>query len=253
MTPTSSNPPAFTAAQIARALGRTRQAVFRQLNGVPCDETKTVSGNAAHAWRLCSLPAVLQAELETNASRQGCRNAEHLLNTAGPSWHLLTPPRAADGSPPKPKSESLKRQFLHSQLDEVIAHLENKTAPTADDRAWLFDSAFHHHEKLCAAHTDKRERKAIKSSLVDYLFNAVPALSKTPTAMRRVFEMKLKEWRDNGRMASALQDNRHLKSGNFRTPDFTADKEKITQQAILHGGNESLAFRKLWQKGELSQ
>ena len=48
------------------------------------------------------------------------------------------------------------------------------------------------------------------------------------------------------------KNKRPLKSGNRRQQDFTANLEKIRNEAILHGGNESLAHRKLRQAGQLS-
>ena len=81
----------------------------------------------------------------------------------------------------------------------------------------------------------------------------MPKISKTESALRRVFDLNLTKWRANDRQTSALMDMRRLKSGNFRTPDFSADKAKIIEKPILHGGNETLAYRMLRQKGELSQ
>ena len=48
-------------------------------------------------------------------------------------------------------------------------------------------------------------------------------------------------------------DKRSLQSGNFRRPDFAEDSKKVFAEAVLHNGNESLAYRKLRQRGELSQ
>jgi hypothetical protein len=131
---------------------------------------------------------------------------------------------------------------LPDPIADIIRTLQDPSAPTADDRFFLFDAAFRHLE----------ENAAVKPSLIHGLFHAVPALAKTEKALRRMFNRKHAAWLRAGCQADALYDRRRLASGNFRKPDFSADEEKIRNQAILHGGSESLAHRKLRQRGQLS-
>ena len=70
---------AFTAAQIAAALGITAQAVRQQLRGVTPDGVQVVSGNETAAWTLARLPAALGQRLEIEAVQQYCRDVETLL------------------------------------------------------------------------------------------------------------------------------------------------------------------------------
>lgn len=147
-----------------------------------------------------------------------------------------------------PKTEVIAALPLHREMDEILAHLDNKQAPTMEDREWIFSSAILHYEKLIGENADKQRRGQIKNSLAHYIFQAVPALAKTEPSLRRVFEIHLQKHRSG----SATADQRRLKSGNSRTSDFAEDKGKILEKAILLGGNESLAHRMLRQNGELS-
>ncbi|HZV36574.1 MAG TPA: hypothetical protein VFB72_18495, partial [Verrucomicrobiae bacterium] len=74
----------FTAAQIARALGRKRQAIARALADVRADGNVIVSGQTASAWSFCALPVAMQRQLEQTAERRGYRNPEALLADDAP-------------------------------------------------------------------------------------------------------------------------------------------------------------------------
>src|SRR5690348_3602434 len=84
-------PQQFTATQIARAIGKQRQSVQRQLAGVAPSGTVIVSGNAAAAWKLSDLPLAMQGELKARATQNGCRDAEHLLNAPATLWKSPVP------------------------------------------------------------------------------------------------------------------------------------------------------------------
>ena len=330
-------PQQFTAAQIARALGKQRQAVQHLLRDVAPSGTKIVTGNAASAWSISALPQAVQLELAAGAAREHCGSVdEFVVNSPAPVWEPPIPIeklhpshrekatklrdvmdttliRSEDITVPEselcaigaadfkrvfgyaistrhfrrildrtlqrdgnahnwsrlaiylddsafslsaPDPAAARIQYLHRALDETIKHLENKNAPTSDDRAYLFDAAFHHYEKLTREHdekpADKDERKRIKRSLVLYLRSALPVLSKSESALRRLFELKLNIWIEGGRTPQSLMDKRPLGSGNFRKPDFAADLKKIQDEAIRLGGNESLAHRQLRKRHELS-
>lgn len=147
---------------------------------------------------------------------------------------------------------SVRRASLHRELDEMLNGLDNKADPTPDDRAQIFDAAFAHYERLAGATSDLREQKAIKASLIDYLFSCIPGLSKNRETLRRIFEIKYAHWVNNDRSPTSLDDGRRVRSGNFQKMDFTKDLQKIRDLAIDHDGIESLAYRKLRQAGELS-
>jgi hypothetical protein len=148
--------------------------------------------------------------------------------------------------PGKPRPDG---KYDLKPITDAIAALQDQAAPTGQDRESLFDAAFRHFETLMAANPG--QDSAVKTSIIRCLFRAVP-LAKSLESLQRTFAAKYKLWVDNGRCPSALEDLRRTQSGNFRTPDFALDKKRIRDTAILHGGNESLACRKLRQAGELS-
>lgn len=57
-------------------------------------------------------------------------------------------------------------RYSHHELSEIVAALENKSEPTADDRAWLMHEAFNRYELLRAAQPD--DERTIKATLTDY-------------------------------------------------------------------------------------
>jgi hypothetical protein len=151
------------------------------------------------------------------------------------------------------QTAAVANRFAHRELDDVVHGLNSREDPTADDRSWLWDSAFRHFETLLGQHADRADQKEIKTSLVRYLFGSVPGLSKTPKSLRRDFERKLSVWRQQGATESVLQDRRRLDSGNFRRPEFAADRFAIAARAVQLGGNETLAHRQLRREGKLSR
>ena len=81
----------FTAAQIAAALGSSRQVVQRALATVREDGRQVVRGNEAAAWSVSSLPAPMQRKLERRANARGFRNSEHLLRAGADRFKSPVP------------------------------------------------------------------------------------------------------------------------------------------------------------------
>jgi hypothetical protein len=71
--------PLFTAAQIARALGCSKQNIHQRLAATPADGEQMNGGNLAKAWRRDSLPLRYVLELRAIAKKGGYRDEEHLL------------------------------------------------------------------------------------------------------------------------------------------------------------------------------
>ena len=69
---------AFTAAQLAGALGKTPQVIRRQLRGVRIG-TCIVNGRESAAWTLAALPLPLRRSLDAAARQRGYRDAETML------------------------------------------------------------------------------------------------------------------------------------------------------------------------------
>lgn len=82
---------AATALQIARAIGRSKQAVARQLQAVPPAAQVEVSGKPAAAWRLADLPQRLWRALDSARARGRFRTVEDLLANPPALWKPAVP------------------------------------------------------------------------------------------------------------------------------------------------------------------
>ncbi len=87
----SETPKYFTAAQIAAALGRKRQAIARALASVAPDTRIIVAHQPAAAWSIAALPESIQSDLETTAQRRGFRNVLALLAAPPQTWQPSIP------------------------------------------------------------------------------------------------------------------------------------------------------------------
>ena len=163
---------------------------------------------------------------------------------------------------PSVKPEVMRGEHKHRELDGAIGSLENRQNPTAVDRQFLWDAVFRHFESKAAelsvagADADASARvRALKASLVSYLFKAFPERTICPTmpTLKRRFNEKLAKWVANGRTPAALEDRRPVKSGRFKERAFDCDLRKIRDRAIQLDGNESLAHRMLREEGKLSK
>ena len=70
--------PAFRAAQIAAALGKTPQAVRRQLRDVRPASVRIVAGNEAAAWTVEQLPGPMREALAMEAVRKSCKGDDYI-------------------------------------------------------------------------------------------------------------------------------------------------------------------------------
>ncbi len=153
---------------------------------------------------------------------------------------------------PCPVTSDYATHSLHeAALGDTLRTLDDPARPTARDRHFLFDAAFRHLESNRLQ--SPAGAPAFRRTLIDWLYKAAPALANTRAALAQTFNLKLRAWTDAGGIVDAIKDRRPLASGNFRKQDFSADEKLIRDTAILHGGNESLAYRKLRQAGQLSE
>jgi len=97
---------AFTAAQIASALGKSPRLVRRALACVRADGECTVRGNITAVWKIESLPAKLQTELSAAAKARGLASVLELFSQAKP-WTPEIPWRDVC---PEHQSEAVKTQ-----------------------------------------------------------------------------------------------------------------------------------------------
>jgi hypothetical protein len=83
---------AYTARELAAALGISKQAVHKALKDTPAT-VRLVDGNAANAWPLAALPAEWQAQLAALCERGGWRSVHHLLTQPSQGWEPPLPLR----------------------------------------------------------------------------------------------------------------------------------------------------------------
>jgi hypothetical protein len=81
----------FTASQIAAALGKTPQAIRRQLRDVSPAAVRIVAGNEAAAWTVDQLPGPMRERLAAEAALQHCRTIEALLSMPRQQWQPAIP------------------------------------------------------------------------------------------------------------------------------------------------------------------
>ena len=160
---------------------------------------------------------------------------------------------------PRAPRQVVRNKYVHRELDETIATLENRQSPTATDREFLWDAVFRHYEQHTGRLTDSpagnRERRLFRASLVHYLFKAFPerTLCATAGSLKRRFDEKLMLWREKGCTPEAMQDRRGLNSGNFSKEDFSKDPAKILERAALLEWDIDRAIETLTAEGKLSQ
>lgn len=117
---------AFTATQIAAALGVNRRTMQRTLRDVRPTGQTVVGGNVANAWALADLPAELRAELHAKAIKENYRGAEQMLANPGQSWQPAVPlAQVAQHS----LSKAVK---LQSALRRVLELQDDLTRSTAE-------------------------------------------------------------------------------------------------------------------------
>jgi hypothetical protein len=86
-----SAPLLFTAAEIGKALGKTKWAMLRALSKCPASATKAAGNNIAEAWGLLGLPAEIRASLRELQARFRVRTLEEVLTTPLPCWQPSLP------------------------------------------------------------------------------------------------------------------------------------------------------------------
>jgi hypothetical protein len=234
----------FSAQQIAAALGRTKRAVQLALVAVKPADQQIIRGQYANAWSFCSLPALMQRQIENAAQERGYRNAEALLEDCGrPS---ITPCEAIAAVPP--------HRDTFSELDiELKSGLPSASALKPEDRWWVW-------RKVCPYYTDLLTvtpadgRRLLRASLVQFLLRTVPGLVKAGSAnsieaLDAALRRALDDFENVG--LEGMRDLRSEKSGN-RHPELCPDCwHKALALDVKSGGNECLAWRLLKTKNQL--
>lgn len=327
----------FTASQIAKALGVSRQAAHKVLQSVPADDVRPGNGGESKRWRIVSLPQDYQNKLHTLATQWHYRSAEDFIAKLPNQWQCpvafgelskevtdaayklqaaLAKPleqqhkisrtaltelgldeyqKQFDGYRPSPRKwnelfdRTVQRAgaverpnwtdpriyldesafkpapkisdgngarvmiYQHEELQAEFNQITNKTKPTVDDKAHLWVAVFRRYEALLAVPGNESDERGIRSSLVEYVHAAIPALSDSREGIFKQFSRGYKRWVAGGRTVRSVEDKRHMSSGKFTKPVLPEDAEKLIAEAVKHNGNLSMAHRKLRLAGELSE
>jgi hypothetical protein len=131
---TSGAAQSFRAAQIAAALGKTPQAVRRQLRDIRPDAARIVFGNEAATWTVDTLPAPMRKALATEAVRKNCKGdslnqrVETLLSMPRQQWQPAIPMSQISDkdSQTATKQRAAQKPFLIEQRDPNLSAEEWK-------------------------------------------------------------------------------------------------------------------------------
>jgi hypothetical protein len=241
---TSTEQGLFTARLIASALGNTKRAVLLALAGTDPVSKKLVRGQKARSWAFSALPALMQRQIETTAQARGYHSAEALLASCD------------QAAAPAPAASPVCQDNPFSNLVTAFAdHIADRKALSREDKEWAWRDICLEYRELSAAGSGP-ERGAVKKLLAAFLLRELPALTragarKPLAALRRDFERKWSSFQKSG--LEALRDGRRASSGNYREVLCPACWKKFVALAGAKGCNESGAWRKLKESGQLCE
>lgn len=156
--------------------------------------------------------------------------------------------------PDNPKPKTSRARLLPGETDfkelrETIQSFTDPTAPNAAEKAALWAQCFE-----LVAPLSKRERKAKRRALVNFLARHAPWLAENEHALRVNFERKFARWKEQGETSSALLDGRALKLGKPTAPPIPQDDvDRIVYKAAFEcGGRVAQATKQLVASGNRS-
>jgi biotin operon repressor len=133
------------------------------------------------------------------------------------------------------------------KLPDVLADLSNKKNPTLDERAFIFHSAFDRIEQLIETEPGLREAR-LKREFANLIFQSVPAIAKTESALRRSLDRKITQWRVGGKTVESITDRRPENSGAEGVPFCDQCANRLVSNAVAHDGNILAAHRLLYDR-----
>ena len=119
-------PLTLTALEIARAIGRTKQAVVKALDGIAPSGGKIVDGKLAAAWGFLQLPKRLQRQLETARIRGSFRTVSDLVSNPPRKWTPAVPIAALSDE------ERNRAILLREALRPALERKDSPLISTAD-------------------------------------------------------------------------------------------------------------------------
>ncbi len=132
----------------------------------------------------------------------------------------------------------------------IVEALRQIKSPTFQQCADLLHAVFECYEAACKGQ-DRHAEKQIKRSMVALIKNTLPALSTTEAGFQRRIDRDLTCWRLHGRNPAALLDGRAGQSGRKGKRLCQPCRKKLVDAAVSLDGDDSQAFRRLWNPPEL--
>lgn len=178
----------FTAAEIGRALGCSKQNVHCQLRSVPADGEKVIAGNLAKCWALDSLPATIVRQLSVKAESKGFRTVTQLLSLPFTRYESSMPLREI-----APEAIARARR-LQRALRDLLPRRNDTSVPASEfDQRGVeaYKREFGHaitskHWRLLFARTVERDNGAEEWERIEiYLEDNPPGVSPGATLKRR--------------------------------------------------------------------
>jgi hypothetical protein len=158
--------------------------------------------------------------------------------------------------PEKPACKADAKHLLPAEmkfksLTDEIQGFTNPTTPTRTEIAGFWAEAFALYQ---AGAETKREQRALRRALVNFLFRHAPWLAHSSHALRVSFDRKFERWIKNGESGAALLDGRELKRGvPIAKPVPQGDVDQIVWHAAANcGGRVAQALRDFAANGERS-
>ncbi len=215
--------------------------------------------------RIAIMPPLPAAEIEASGLAEYKAEFGHAVSSA--HWHRLknrTVERAGwRGEYPLEiflPAKLAKRNMLtaapvnrfSSTVHEVcraLLQIENPTAPTAEEKAHLWEVALTEIDVLVSSGADERQaRRQIFRTLAD----SGVQLAKSATALEMSFSRNLMRWKAGGREKSALVDRRRGPRDDARAAWPESDLLIIKARAVEARGRLSLGVRNAMHGKELS-
>jgi hypothetical protein len=236
----------FTAAQIAAALGKTSQAVRKQLREVQPAGVQIVGGNESAAWTVEQLPAKLRSWLAIESVRENCAgdDMKERIET------MLSMPRRESLDNFRSKANHARRAPARrpddfAELESFIAACANPSAPSETERRAIWTLAL---EKFTAlVHTGQPEKRAARR-VRHFLSTHAPFLATSRDALWIAWKRKLAKLQNANGDPKALRDGRKANGPRFTLPEN--DRDLLIHRTVFgYRGDIAPAWRDCLRSG----
>jgi hypothetical protein len=147
---------------------------------------------------------------------------------------------------------SIPHNSAERMLLDTVNRVKNPSQPSLNESALTWTVCFEVFERICA---EGRPKGKARRRVLHLLAQSGVALARSTEALRQNFKRKYQRWLNNGRTFAALEDQRLIKSGNYRAPKLPEPARlKLIGHAVLQcQGNVTKAIRDKLESGELGR